>query len=150
MSPWGLQWEKKDDDKEVARRALNLLEDRRMLWADFSREIEEHCVRSAEQARRDIGVLIDNPEISKDLAKQLKAMRTLFRTFMDDVGSDDPWGRHHRPSCATDPLSLALGRLRAMVGLHIADLASRFDLEISDDLASIVPNEGDWFFERFA
>ena len=39
----GGQWERKDDDCEIARRVLNLLADRRMLWKDYSREIEEHC-----------------------------------------------------------------------------------------------------------
>lgn len=33
-------WERADDDREIARRVLNELEDRRMLWRDFSMEIE--------------------------------------------------------------------------------------------------------------
>ncbi|QDP95821.1 hypothetical protein FOE78_07830 [Microlunatus elymi] len=44
---FGVQWEHKDDDREIARRVLNILSDRRMLWKDFSLEIEEHCVKSA-------------------------------------------------------------------------------------------------------
>lgn len=38
----GAQREWKDDNREIARRVLNLLADRRMLWKDFSIEIEEH------------------------------------------------------------------------------------------------------------
>lgn len=63
VSAWGVQWEKKDDDRELARRLLNLLSDRRMLWKDYSQEIEEHCVNSASVARRQLGVLLDSPEI---------------------------------------------------------------------------------------
>jgi hypothetical protein len=44
----GAQWERKDDDREIARRVLNLLADRGMLWRDCTLEIEEHCVRSAD------------------------------------------------------------------------------------------------------
>ncbi|MFZ1284307.1 MAG: hypothetical protein WAQ75_09350 [Propionicimonas sp.] len=39
----GIQFEPKDDDREVARRVLNNLGDRRMLWKDFTNEVEEHC-----------------------------------------------------------------------------------------------------------
>jgi hypothetical protein len=59
----GGQWERKDDDREIARRVLNLLADRRMLWKDFSVEIEEHCVKSANLARDRLGVHLDNAEI---------------------------------------------------------------------------------------
>jgi len=46
ISPTSLQWERKDDDVEIVRRLFNLLEDRRMLWKDFSFEIEEHWADS--------------------------------------------------------------------------------------------------------
>jgi len=32
----GVQWERKDDDGEIARRVLNLLADLRVLWKDSS------------------------------------------------------------------------------------------------------------------
>jgi hypothetical protein len=59
----GAQWELKDDDREIARRVLNLLGDRRMLWKDFSVEIEEQCIGSADHTRKELAKLLDNPEI---------------------------------------------------------------------------------------
>lgn len=149
ISLWGAQWEHKDDDKEVARRALNLLGDRRMLWKDFSLEIEEDCVRSADYARRELGELLNNPEISDGLSAQLKALQASFRGFMDEVGHEDH-PRHRWSHGGTDALSMALGKLRALVGIHIAELATQFDLEVPDDLARIVPDQTGWFFERFS
>ncbi len=55
----------------VARRVLSLLGDRRMLWKDFSLEIEEHCVTSAHRAREQLSVHLDNPEIGTELARRL-------------------------------------------------------------------------------
>ena len=146
----GAQWEQKDDDREIARRVLNLLADRRLLWKDFTVEVEEHCVASAIQIRRELGRHLDNPEISVPLAARVRLLQTLFRSFIDELGpygGDQP---HHRwSSVGTDPLSMALGRLRALVGVQIGALASEFELEVGEDLALIIPDEAGWFFQRF-
>lgn len=145
----GVQWEYKDDDQEIARRVLNLLGDRRMLWRDFSLEIEEQCVQSATLARQELGKHLDNPEISSELARRVQLIQRLFRDFMDEVGpTGGDWDRHYRPM-GTDPLSVALGRLRGLVGVQIGELAAEYDLDVSEDLATIVPDQAGWFFERF-
>lgn len=84
----GAQWERKDDDREIARRVLNLLADRRMLWKDFSLEIEEHCVTSANRAPDQTGVHLDNPEIGVNLARRLQLLQRLFRDFVDETDSE--------------------------------------------------------------
>lgn len=146
----GAQWDRKDDDREIARRVLNMLGDRRVLWKDFTLEVEEHCVASAIEIRRELGRHLDNPEITDALAARLRLLQSLFRSFIDEIG---PYGAdppHHRwRGVGTDPLSMALGRLRGLVGLQIGVLASEFDLEVGDDLALIAPDEHGWFFERF-
>ena len=145
----GAQWERKDDDREIARRVLNLLADRRMLWKDFSVEIEEHCLQSANLARQELGKHLDNPEISSELARRLQLLQRLFRDFVDEVGpAGAEWDRPLRPM-GTDPLSVALGRLRGLVGVQIGELAAEYDLDVSEELATIVPHQAGWFFERF-
>lgn len=145
----GLQWERTDDDREIARRVLNLLADRRMLWKDFSMEIEEHCVSSANRVREQIGTHLDNPEIGADLTKRLQLLQRLFRDFVDDIGPNaGDWDRHWRTN-GTDPLSMSLGRLRALVGVQIGELAADYNLDVSEDLATIVPDQAGWFFESF-
>ena len=147
ISPWGAQWERKDDDREIARRVLNLLADRRMLWRDYSREIEEHCVQSASYARAQLGALLDNPEISADMARCVKALQAAFRAFMNEVGPDEDTRRDHwGHGAGTDPLSMALGRLRGIVGVLVGELAGTFGLDVTDDLATIVPDLEEWFF----
>lgn len=148
--PWGgAQWERKDDDREIARRVLNLLGDKRMLWKDFSLEIEEHCVSSADNARKELGKHLDNPEIGQEMVRRIRLLQRLFRDFMDEVrphGSD--WNRHYG-RMGTDPLSMALGRLRGLVGVQVGEMAAEYGLDVSEELASIVPDQTGWFFERF-
>lgn len=149
VSSVGAQWERKDDDHEIARRVLNLLADRRMLWKDFSLEIEEQCVTSANRVREQLGPHLDNPDISADLARRLQLLQRLFRDFIDETGpAGDQWDRH-RGMIGTDPLSMALGRLRGLVGVQIGELAADYDLNVSEELATIVPDQSGWFFERF-
>lgn len=146
--PLGTQWERRDDDREIARRVLNLLADRRLLWKDFSLEIEEHCVQSANRVREELGKHLDHPDIGQELAELVRAMQRTFREFVDQVGpTGADWHRDRRPM-GTDPLSVALGRLRAVVGGQVGYLAARYDLEVSDELASVVPDEAGWFFAR--
>jgi hypothetical protein len=150
LGPIGAQWERADDDREIARRVLNMFADRRLLWKDFSLEIEEHCVQSANRVRDELGQHLNNPEIGGALASQLRLLQGLFREFVDLIGPvGDHYDRQWRPM-GTDVLSEALGRLRALVGVQIGLLAAQFDLEVSDELASIVPDGQGWFFEAFA
>lgn len=144
----GLQWDLKDDDREIARRVLNVLADRRILWKDFSYEIEEHCVTSANDTRAQLTQHLNNPEISTSLAQRLQLLQRLFRDFVDDIGPTGDRHRHWRFD-GTDPLSMALGRLRGLVGVQIGELAANYNLEVSDELATIVPDQTGWFFERF-
>jgi hypothetical protein len=145
----GAQWERKDDDGEIARRVLNLLGDHRMLWQDYSMEIQEHCVESADRARRELGAHLDNPEIGKELARRVQGLQKLFRDFMDEVGPHgQDWDRPRQPY-GTDPLSMALGRLRGCAGVQVGELAALYDLQVTDELATSVPDGSAWFFERF-
>lgn len=148
--PVGVQWQRTDDDRDIAQRVLNLLADRRMLWKDFSVEIEEHCVISANHVRTQLGTHLDNPEISDELATHLRALQRLFRDFVDQVGpAGHHAGHHHWRHDGTDPLSMALGRLRGLVGVQIGLLAAAYDLDVTDELATIVPDDTGWFFTRF-
>jgi hypothetical protein len=144
----GAQWERKDDDSEIGRRVLNLLADRRMLWKDFSIEIEEQCVQSADYVRKQLSTHLDNPETSPALVTRLQLLQRLFRDFMDEVGPHgDHWQPNWRPM-GTDPLSVALGKLRGLVGVQVGELAAEYGLEVSDELATIVPDQAGWLFER--
>jgi hypothetical protein len=149
VGPLGVQWEHKDDDREIARRVLNLFADRRMLWKDFSIEIEEHCVQSANRVRDELGAQLNNPEIGPVLEAELQLLQRLFRDFVDEVGPTGNGWHGERHPMGTDRLSVALGRLRGLVGVHVGLLAAEYDLDVSDELATIVPDQHGWFFERF-
>jgi hypothetical protein len=67
-------------------------------------------------------------------------MRAAARRFVDSAGPDyRKWFDHGRRPFGVDPFSLALGDFRALMGVHVALLAKRYDLEVEDGLTSILP-----------
>lgn len=143
----GIQWEHKDDDKEIARRVISLLEDRRLLWVDYQYEIPDQCIASAKETRDALTAQIENPEIGEKLASLLKEIRGYLRDFMtySPVGASG-----YRSISDSDAFAVALGRLRALVGERLAIIAATYDLEVEDELASIIPSSDAWFFEHFS
>lgn len=135
----GLNWERTPGDEAVARAVVVFLEDRRLLFGERHIEDEAHCVASALECRSFLTNQILDAAPGKPLEATLKAMRAAFRQFVDRGG---PHGRNfqHRYSIhETDPFSLALGDLRTQVGEQLARIAWRYDIEIDDELARILP-----------
>ena len=147
-TPFGsLSWERKVDDHEIARQVVSLLEDRRMLYVDTAWEMPHECVQSASYTRDALTHLIANNDISDGLAQQIKLLRSCFRTFMD-TREQHSRGYGYGYGYGADPFSVALGVLRAKVGLIVGDLAARFDLDVEPDLAAIIPVDSGGFLEQ--
>ncbi|MGN6132575.1 MAG: hypothetical protein ACTHOK_19765 [Nocardioidaceae bacterium] len=139
-----MQWQVVTSDRDVVVDLIDELEDKRLLWQNGVREHADRCAASASFMREFIGTLLRTPGIGRELKAELKMMRGHFRSFMSDLtdaGLDRPG--------IVDPV--ALGRvidwLRKPVGEQVGLLAAQYGVEISPELASIVPNQNDWFFE---
>lgn len=99
-----------------------------------------HCVESANQIRAFLTQQLDSAKPDGSLSTSIRAMRAACRRFIESAG---PYGRnfHHRDYGygQADLFSLALGDLRTSMGVHIAVLAYAFDLEVDEELSSILP-----------
>ncbi len=69
-------------------------------------------------------------------------MRAACRKFLDTVGSDDgdiiPYATH-QGHYASWTFYSALGEMRGTFGVHLARIATKFRLDVEDDLATILP-----------
>jgi hypothetical protein len=140
----GLQWETVEGDKDVARRVSIFLEDRRLLFGQRYVEDEMHCVTSALQIRAFLTEQIEAARPGKTLEGVLRSMRSACRQFVDRAGPHAANFRYRDPNPhMVDPLSLALGDLRTVMGLAIATMAEKFDLPLEEDLAAILPPTDD-------
>lgn len=143
----GLQWDIVPSDKDVVVQLIDELEDKRLLWENSTRERANRCAASASFMRDFIGTLLRTPHLGRNLRVELKMMRSHFRTFMSNLSEaalDQP--------DLVDPIALerVIGWLRKPVGEQVGLLAAQYDIQVSDELATIVPNQNDWFFESWS
>ncbi len=132
---FSLNWEKAKGDKQVARAILAFLENRRLLFGERHVEDEMHCVRSAIEIRNFLTEQLAQATPGKSLSASIRAIRRACMRFVEAAGpqavnfrGDVGWGISPR-------FANALGELRALV----AAIASQYDIEIEEDLASVLP-----------
>ena len=145
---FGVSWEPAVSDVAVARRLLAFLEDRRVLYSPTHVEIADHCIRSVLEIRHHLTETIGEAGIADDLDGHIRAMRGACRRFLTELDVDDGDDRLWIPGSRRDQyrsglddwrLNQALGELRAVFGIHIGHVASKYGIDIEDDLASILP-----------
>lgn len=140
---FGVSWDPGVSKVTSARRVLTFLEDRRVLFVRYEVELPEHCVESILDIRRilttELGQLDDQDD---EIAPHLRAMRASCREFLrcaEDL-ADGP-GRFPRPWYGAQEWTFnqALGELRGVFGIHIAQLSVKFGIDVEDQLAVILP-----------
>lgn len=141
---FGVSWQPPKSEVAVAARVLNFLADRRVLYNPSELEMPEHCVTSVIEIRHFLTDELGELDAKSDLAATLRAMRAACRKFLDTTqGRDDmpgwrggaPWGY------AAWVIETALGEMRGVLGVHIAQLSARYGLDVEEELAQIIPGQ---------
>lgn len=132
----GAKWELGKTNRDIARRTIRFLEDRRLLFGQRGRHPRdvEYCVRSAQEIRRFLGEQLQQHNPGAKLERALQEMRAACRRFIEVAGPDS------RTAYADEAwFFVAAGELRSTFGFYVAALADRYDLEVDDDLRQILP-----------
>lgn len=140
----GISWEPPSTEVATARAVLTYLEDRRVLYNPTELEVPSHCVESVIEIRERLTVALHDSNPNGELAKNLRAMRAACRKFFDDLDGDHDYDRDFRywPRNFDSWVFLsALGELRGVFGIHVAQIAAKFGLNVEDQLARILPAE---------
>jgi len=139
----GVSWQPAELEVSAARRVVAFLEDRRVLYAPDELEVPEHCVHSVLEVRQFLTAEIGKLDGGSELAASLRAMRAACRKFLDRVGvaGDERTVLYanHRGHWASWTFYSALGEMRGAVGIHLAQIAAQFQLDVEDRLAAIIP-----------
>jgi len=137
----GLQWAEPGlTDKEKVRRFLIFLEDRRVLYNPDALEVRSQVEESVKQIRETcVGTLQELGE--GDFAVvPIRAIQQACRRFQDE--SHMVFRLLMTCPHMNDPNAgffTALGAMRATIGYQVALLAGHYDLEVSEQLARILP-----------
>jgi hypothetical protein len=148
---FGVSWTPAKADVTVARGVIDFLEDRRVLYYPSEVESPEHCVASVLDIRRHMTDLLVQGQIAGELSGHLRAMRAACRTFLDGQGFTGSEGemnslietRRRKGShmgLQDYLLNQALGELRAGFGIHLAQIAIKYGLDVDPPLDTILPS----------
>ncbi len=138
---FGVSWNPKESEIDVARRILTFLEDRRLLYNPYHIEVAEDCVRSALDIRRFLTTEIGKLAGDSELAKHLRGIRAVCRKFLDATDHRSRrlvhphWSGWHEAEFFTQ-----LGELRASIGLHVAAISVMHGIDVEGQLAIVLPN----------
>ncbi|MFJ3226956.1 DUF6650 family protein [Streptomyces sp. NPDC086783] len=137
----GVDWDLPLPQRAVAKKLVVYLEDRRVLTMPravmHAVEEPDHCVASVLQIRETLTQILMDPDTGDDLAENLKAMRAACRRFLNAAGPNH--SGHVRGHFESATFGAALGELRAVFGIQLGVIAARYKLELSEELADILP-----------
>jgi hypothetical protein len=144
-----VSWTPGVSDDEQARALIVFLEDRRVLYAPEGLEDAGHCVASIERIRDFLTEMLTRGGLGDAFVDRLTKMRSAGRKFMEQMRP--PFDRFDRDEFWTPRTGLlrggprlhqALGELRGVFGVHLSEIATVYELEIAEPLASILPRVG--------
>jgi hypothetical protein len=154
---FGVSWNPGEAGVAVARRVLTYLADRRVLFSPYELEVADHCIRSVIEIRHALTEQLMDLGGDDEIAPHLIAMRAACRKFLDSSAELDRHGAIPKPGqfggTPNWVFDSALGELRGVVGVHVAQIAAKYGLDVEDGLASILPipgdeSPGDWPYRK--
>jgi hypothetical protein len=135
----GISWQPSKTERVVAKSVVNFLEDKRVLYNPTELEIPQHCVMSIIDIRRFLTSKIDELDDQSQLMPLIKTMRSACREFQDSVEKRGTNLRFHFHNSDSWEFSIALGEMRRTFGYCLSQMISMFELDVENDLASIIP-----------
>jgi len=132
---FGVSWSPPESEREVVRKMITFLEDRRALYNPFDMERPAWVIESVLEIRKKLTETLRTLDGDSDVTPHLRAMRAACRKFLDQTEMmKDGRGPYFN-------IFAALGEMRGVFGIHIAQLCVKYGVDVEDELAAIFPVE---------
>jgi len=133
---FGLSWSPPETDREIVRQVITFFEDRRALYNPYNIETTAWVIESVLEIRKKLTDILETLDENPNISPHLRAMRAACRKLMDEAEKQMKGRYPYRGDIFT-----ALGEMRAIFGIHIAQLCVKYGIDIESDLATILPIE---------
>lgn len=134
---FGVSWKPPQDKRDFAARLITYLEDKRVLYVPHDMEYEAWAAESVLQIREELTRTLQECPSDEDLGRPIKGMQAACRMFLDLMGPPMGRGRFFDDQ----NMWIAVGQLRGMFGIELAELSVAYGVEVEGELASIIPYE---------
>lgn len=144
-TPWlGASWNPPQSQKEIAKKLITFLEDRRVLYNPSYLESPSHCVTSIIEIRKFLTDLLISLDENTDLGIAIRTIRAACRKFLDTIShyeSSDTHEYRYRMGMGDQFIfDTGIGELRGAVGLELAKIIVMFKLNCEGELLTILPS----------
>jgi hypothetical protein len=132
---FGVSWNPPESERKLVRETFIFLEDRRALYNDFAHEIDQEVAESVLAIRSELTAALKRFPEGSEAVSSFKGMRAACREYLDSTQS--------RSRGWDGPFSFMtqLGRLRAIIGVHVVHLSVKYGVDIDGELARMIPPE---------
>jgi hypothetical protein len=134
---FGVSWTPPKSKRDIVRRLVTFLEDRRALYAQYHMEYSPWVDKSVLEIRAELTDILKTCPDDELLTGSIRALRAACRKYLDEIGH--PGKRKHMIHPHEAEMWQALGELRAVFGIHLARLCSAYGVDVEPELASIFP-----------
>ena len=134
---FGIQWNPPVLQMQIAKEVIIELEDRRVLFYAQHGEDLSYANQSAIQIRQMVNNELKKLDRDAPLYKSLSKLRKATRDFCNECDKIERASAEYPVTMSM--LRSALEKFRKSVGQVVGEISVSFDLEIEDDLASIIP-----------
>jgi hypothetical protein len=130
---FGVSWNPPESDRKIVRETFIFLEDRRALYNDFAHELDHEVSQSVLAIRSELTAALKRLSPKSEAAPCFKSMRAACREYLDNA----------RPRSSGGPFSFMteLGKLRALIGVQVAYLATKYGIDVDGELVRVLPPE---------
>lgn len=134
---FGVSWNPPETDRDIVRKLITFLEDRRALYNPYNIETPMFVDQSLLEIRKELTDTLQRIDDNPNISPHLRAMRAACRKYLNEVSNQSSPRFHYREF----ETFAALGELRAPFGIHIAQLVVKYGIDIEEELVSILPIE---------
>jgi hypothetical protein len=141
---FGVSWQPAQSDIEIAKKIINFLEDRRVLYNAYQLEDPKHCYESVIEIRGFLTEQVNHTTRDSELDSIIRGMRAACRKALDHPthgGSVEDLGGHRFGYLDQIQFFSAIGVLRGTMGVLIAKIAIMYGIDCEEDLLSIIPSD---------
>jgi len=131
---FGISWHPPESDRQIIRKLITFLEDRRALYNPHETETPRWVIESVLEIRKKLTDTLSKLDENSDISQHLRGMRAACRKFLDETEK-----KTRRTRAWWGDVFTALGEMRAVFGMHIAQLCVKYGINVEGDLASILP-----------
>lgn len=136
---FGVSWEPPNNEREIAKSVVTFLEDRRVLYNPTELEVSHHRISSVVEIRHFLTEKMNDLDQTCELAKNLRAMRSACRKFLDSAQRLDRGLSFSHRSYDAWVFYSSLGEMRGLFGMCLSQIVLSYGLDIEKDLAAILP-----------